>query len=172
MTDEWAEGGLWKSTADSVTFGDKSQIHHIFKQPTIAVFHTRFFWMVLPKTLSKKLKKIIGAKSWGPFAFVDCARRAELPDLTFVLAGRKFLLTPYDYIVEQNESGRISCLSSFWAGFENDGVIFLGSAFLKAWATVWDWEHGTIECECLDLRDCANQSNLATREVTKAVHII
>ncbi|KAH6721001.1 aspartic peptidase domain-containing protein [Leptodontidium sp. MPI-SDFR-AT-0119] len=147
QTNEWVEKANWKVAADSISFGDESTeqyIHHTFQGPTVAVFHTVFSWVVFPHKLAKQLNKVLGAKHWGPYAFFDCAKRPELPDLTIVLAGQKFLMTSYDYAIEQNESGRVSCMSAFLQGVEQDGIIYLGSAFLKTWVTTWDWEHRTM----------------------------
>ncbi|KAH7379732.1 aspartic peptidase domain-containing protein [Cadophora sp. MPI-SDFR-AT-0126] len=144
---EWVEQPNWKVAADSITLGDpsvKPYVHHSFGNRTIAVFHTVISWIVLPHKLAKQLNRALGAKHWGPYAFVDCARRPDFPDLTIVLAGQEFVLTPYDYIIEQDESGRVSCMSAFLEDVDEEGTIFLGSAFLKTWITVWDWEHRTI----------------------------
>jgi saccharopepsin len=148
LTHEDAGDPYWKVTAESLSLGD---FHHIFKTPTIAVLETTYFWISLPYTLANKLNELLGVdEEWFPFSFVDCKKRPNFPDLTFVLAGQEFIMTPYDYIVEQNEGGRISCLSSFFPVREDeDPVIFLGSAFLKTWVTVWDWEQRTVGCECL-----------------------
>lgn len=89
LADEWAEDGHCKSTAKSMTLGDrdKSHIHHVFTHQTIADFHTTFFWMALSENLSKMVNKAIGAKYWDVFAFVNCDKRPSMPDLTLVLAG-------------------------------------------------------------------------------------
>jgi hypothetical protein len=64
------------------------------------------------------------SENWSPLSFVDCSKRASWPDVTIVLAGEPFVLTPYDYTVEQEEHGKVHCMSAFYPGFEGDeGVI-------------------------------------------------
>ena len=91
------------------------------------------------------------AEEWGSFAWVNCSRRAEFPDLTIVLAEENFVLSPYDYLLESeydNEPGKLYCQSTFMPlPREFNGVIMLGSAFLKAFVTVWDFEGRSVSCE-------------------------
>jgi len=139
----------WNVAADELILGDGSAIRYQFENSTIAVLQTTFFWMSLPTSLSKRLNKFLESKNWGPFPFVDCKKRPHWPDITIVLGGEKLVLTPYDYIIEQNEGGRISCLSAFFPSYDDEApIIYLGSAFLKTFVTVWDWDHHTVGCKC------------------------
>ncbi len=161
LNNEWVEKTNWKVKADSLILGTD---HFTFQDSTVAVFHTVVSWIVLPSKLAKRLNRSLGAKHFGSFAFVDCAQRPRFPDLTIILAGQRFVLTPYDYIIEQNESGRISCMSAFLQDVEEDGVIFLGSAFLKTWVTVWDWQHRTIGCKRFILKLYILESHLLSSQ--------
>ncbi len=149
-TAPYAGAGQWKVTAQSLTLGDGSQIHVDFKNPTIAVFDTTYPWIALSVSLATRLNAFLESEDWGPFSFVDCTKRPRWPDVAIVLAGQRFVLTPYDYVIEQEEHGRIYCMSAFFPGVEDDaGVVLLGSAFLKAWVTVWDLENRTVGCKCV-----------------------
>ncbi|CZR60051.1 uncharacterized protein PAC_09946 [Phialocephala subalpina] len=148
LTIDHADTETWKTLVQSLTLGDGSSIHHEFDQPTLAIFQTTLPFIGLPLSLSNHLNALIESEHWGSFSFVDCAKRPTLPNVTIVLAGRSFILTPYDYTIEQDESGRISCMSAFFpTTLDGTGVIELGSAFIKPWITVWDWERRNIKCE-------------------------
>lgn len=147
----WIKGDKWKVEAQSLSLGDGSVIDLQFKNSTVAVIDTEYPFIIIPASVAHEINKILDAEFWCPFAWVDCKKRSEMPDITIVLAGQKFVLTAYDYTFEQidsDESGKLYCMSAFGIGYEEDeGLIFLGTSFLKAWVSVWNLDEMTIGCE-------------------------
>lgn len=145
----WEEN--WKVHVEEFMLGNGSQIRHDFVFPTVAVLDTAFPWIALPHVLAESLNEFMGAETWGPFAWLDCSQRSEFPNVTIVLEGHKFVLSPYDYIFEQEyyeEPGKLYCESAFLPAFwEDSDVILLGHTFLRAFVTVFDLEGGTVSCK-------------------------
>ena len=141
----------WKVHASSLTLGNGSDIKHDFDSPTIAALDTAYPWIAIPRDLAQSLNGIMDAEIWGPFAWVECSRRSQFENVTIVLEGQEFMLSPFDYILEQeyeDEPGRLYCQSAFVPAFwEGSGMVLLGSAFLRAFVTVWDLEGRTVSCK-------------------------
>ena len=141
----------WKVFAESLTFENGSGISLDFKSPTIAELDAAYPWIVLPQSLGESLNDFMEAEYWGPMAWVNCSKRSTFPHVTIVLAGQKFVLSPFDYIIEQEfreEPGRLYCQSAFVGAFGDDfGVIQLGHAFLRAFITIWDLGGKTVSCK-------------------------
>lgn len=141
----------WKVLAESLTFGKGDGIAFDFISPTVASLDTAYPWIALPGSLAMSMNEYMEAETWGPFAWVDCSKRSTFPDVSIVLAGKEFVLSPFDYIFEQeyrDEPGKLYCHSAFVAAFEDDyGVIQLGHSFLRAFVTIWDFEGGTVSCK-------------------------
>ncbi|KAF8859767.1 acid protease [Acephala macrosclerotiorum] len=139
-----AQGDRWKVQIDSFSFGDHPDIHKEYTKPTVAVVEVFRPFIGLPNTMREAINQVLGADTWGPMAWLNCSMRDELPDVTIVLAGEEFVLTAYDYSLEQwdDESmeGRIYCMNAFLPVLEEDQVVLLGSAFLRPLITVWDLE--------------------------------
>lgn len=144
----YLSGDKWKFNATSVQIGSSVEDRFIFPSPTIAMLDVSFSWMMLPYSLAKTLNNFLEADTWGPFGWVDCAHRETWPNITFVLAGEEFELTPWDYTLEQetsDEPNALYCMSAFVGLLEDDdGLILLGSSFLKAWVSVWDLNGGGV----------------------------
>jgi len=145
-------GDKWKSDISSISLGDGSSIHMVFKPSSIAIFDSTYPWIVVPYEFSGSLNSFMDASTWGPFAWINCSKRAEWPNVTIEMAGSSFVLTPYDYTMEQvypEEPKTLYCMSAFLGVLEGDqGLALMGSAFLKAWVSVWDLEGRRISCEC------------------------
>ncbi|RYP93466.1 hypothetical protein DL770_000350 [Monosporascus sp. CRB-9-2] len=100
--------------------------------------------IALPSDLAKLLNKEIGAKKSDNGQYtVECSVRDELPDVTFILSGYDFAISPYDYILEVQSS----CISTFM------GIDFLapvgplailGDTFLRKWYSIYDLGRGTV----------------------------
>ncbi|CZR58469.1 uncharacterized protein PAC_08361 [Phialocephala subalpina] len=139
----------WKFQIDSFSFGDYSNIHKEYTKPTVAVVEVFQPFISVPNTLFEAINEVLGADTWGSMAWFNCSIRDKLPDVTIVLAGEEFVLTAYDYSLEQwdddNLKGRMYCMSAFLPVLEEDQeMVLLGSAFMKPLITVWDLEERTM----------------------------
>lgn len=96
----------WEVDLDSISFGDATAE----LENTGVILDTGTSLIALPTTLAELLNKEMGAKKGynGQYT-VDCAKRDELPDMSFKLSGYDFSITPYDYILEVQGS----CISTF-----------------------------------------------------------
>jgi saccharopepsin len=80
---------------------------------------------------------------------VACEDRKNLPDISIYLSGENFTLSPWDYTLEwpvRDHNGR-RCASAFQPLDAKDSEIVLGSAFLKAFYSVFDLDNGSISCK-------------------------
>lgn len=149
-----AQGDRWKFQIDSFSFGDYPNIHKEYTKPTVAVVEVFQPFIGLPNTMWEAINEVLGADTWGSMAWFNCSMRDELPDVTIVLAGETFVLTAYDYSLEQwdDESmeGMMYCMNAFLPVLEEEQeVVLLGSAFLRPLITVWHLEERTMNCKWL-----------------------
>ncbi|KAJ5135175.1 uncharacterized protein N7515_004453 [Penicillium bovifimosum] len=124
----------WEVELDSIALGDNvAELEN-----TGVILDTGTSLIALPSTMAELLNKEIGAtKGFTGQYSVDCAKRDSLPELTFTLAGHKFAIGPYDYILEVQGS----CISSFMGMDFPEPVgplAILGDAFLRRWYSVYD----------------------------------
>lgn len=74
-------------------------------------------------------------------AIVDCARIPELPDVTFTIAGKEFVLTGKDYVLKVKSQFGDQCISGFM-GMDIPKPMgplwILGDIFMGAFHTVFD----------------------------------
>jgi saccharopepsin len=130
----------WEVDLDSISFGDSTAE----LENTGVILDTGTSLIALPTTLAELLNKEMGAKKGynGQYT-VDCAKRDELPDMSFKLSGYDFAITPYDYILEVQGS----CISTFMGMDFPEPVgplAILGDAFLRKWYSVYDLGKGTV----------------------------
>ncbi|RAL64682.1 hypothetical protein DID88_001714 [Monilinia fructigena] len=130
----------WEVDLDAISFGDaKAELDN-----TGVILDTGTSLIALPTALAELLNKEIGAKkSWNGQYTVDCAKRDSLPDLTFTLSGHEFPITPYDYILEIQES----CISTIMGMDFPEPVgplAILGDAFLRKYYSVYDLGKNTV----------------------------
>lgn len=130
----------WEVDLDSISFGDSTAE----LENTGVILDTGTSLIALPTTLAELLNKEMGAtKGYNGQYTVDCAKRDELPDMTFTLSGFDFSITPYDYILEVQGS----CISTFMGMDFPEPVgplAILGDAFLRKWYSVYDLGKGTV----------------------------
>ncbi|CAI0645175.1 Vacuolar protease A [Colletotrichum fructicola] len=124
----------WEVDLDAITLGDETAD----LEGHGAILDTGTSLNVLPSALAELLNKEIGAKKGfnGQYS-VECDKRAELPDITFTLAGYNFSISAYDYILEVSGS----CISTFQGMDFPEPVgplVILGDAFLRRWYSVYD----------------------------------
>ncbi|KAL8971119.1 MAG: hypothetical protein Q9197_003441 [Variospora fuerteventurae] len=130
----------WEVDLDSVSYGDESAE----LEDTGVILDTGTSLIALPTTLAELLNSEIGAKKGfnGQYS-IDCAKRAELKDVSFTLTGHKFTITPYDYILDIQGS----CISSFF-GMDVPApagpLVILGDSFLRKWYSVYDLGNSSI----------------------------
>jgi saccharopepsin len=128
----------WEVDLDSIKFGDGS----VELENTGAILDTGTSLIALPTDLAELINKEIGAKKGynGQYT-IECEKRDTLPDMSFILSGKEFTITPYDYILEVQGS----CISSFFGmDFPGDPLIILGDAFLRRWYSVYDLGGGRV----------------------------
>ena len=147
-TGRYALTGRWQAEAEYLTLGSEPGIRISLAGYT-ASFSTGSAFMLLPDRL------VVGI--WRDLQFeeimylppsVPCEQRGVMPDLTFNLAGQNFTLTPYDYTFEwpikQSTTRCVSAIMPF--GIEQYDEIVLGSAFLRAFYSVFDLDTFTLGC--------------------------
>ncbi|XBH65442.1 hypothetical protein VPH35_119034 [Triticum aestivum] len=73
---------------------------------------------------------------------VDCKRLASMPDVAFSIGGKKFALTPEQYILKIGEGDATKCISGFVAMDippPRGPIWILGDIFMGAYHTVFDY---------------------------------
>ncbi|XBH81193.1 hypothetical protein VPH35_106797 [Triticum aestivum] len=73
---------------------------------------------------------------------VDCKRLASMPDVAFSIGGKKFALTPEQYILKIGEGDATKCISGFVAMDippPRGPIWILGDIFMGAYHTIFDY---------------------------------
>jgi len=130
----------WEVELEAISFGeDTAQL-----ESTGAVIDTGSSLIILPSSIAELLNSEIGAeKGWNGQYTVDCAKRSDLPDLTFTLTGHNFTISAFDYVLEVQGS----CISALMPMDFPEPVgplAILGDAFLRKWYSVYDLGSNTI----------------------------
>ena len=71
---------------------------------------------------------------------IECNARKYLPDVTFNIAGQNFSIGPENYILDSKGS----CISAFFGNDHFPPFAVLGTAFLRKWYGVFDFNTITI----------------------------
>jgi len=99
--------------------------------------------IVGPSEKVNALNKKLGANVVnGEGIFPDCSVISKLPDITFVINGASFTLTPQDYVLQVTSEGETECLSGFDGMDLPPGIgpqYILGDVFIAAYTAVFDY---------------------------------
>lgn len=124
----------WEVDLDSIAYGDEvAELEN-----TGVILDTGTSLNILPSSLAELLNKEMGAtRGYNGQYTIDCAKKGDLPDITFDLAGNKFVMGPDDYILELQGS----CISTF-QGMDFPAPVgplaILGDAFLRRYYSIYD----------------------------------
>jgi len=130
----------WEVDFDAISYGDDTAD----LENTGVILDTGTSLIALPSQLAEMLNAQIGAKKGytGQYT-VDCAKRDQMKDVTFNLAGYNFTLGPYDYVLEAGSS----CISSFFPMDMPEPVgplAILGDSFLRRYYSIYDLGASTV----------------------------
>jgi saccharopepsin len=151
-TNEWYLTGRWQTETTQILIAT----FEFSLENLIASFHTSTSFIHLPNSIVNPLLVNLGFRiyEWMMPPYIMCDQREFMPDIHFELSGVLLTLSPYDYTIEwplqdgQNVPFCISALTNFGAEHDTDKEIILGSAFLRAFHSVFDLENRRIGCKC------------------------
>jgi cathepsin D len=128
----------WQFKVDSLTVGDKSMATEFQ-----AVADTGTSLLTGPKKAIDQVNKALGAHKIpivGEYV-VSCSKLSSMPNVTFKLNGKDFVLTPQDYVVQMKNMGVTMCISGFM-GLDvappAGPLWILGDVFIGPYYTVFD----------------------------------
>eukprot|EP01028_Stygiella_incarcerata_P001027 TRINITY_DN1162_c0_g9_i1.p1 TRINITY_DN1162_c0_g9~~TRINITY_DN1162_c0_g9_i1.p1 ORF type:complete len:390 (+),score=86.17 TRINITY_DN1162_c0_g9_i1:91-1170(+) len=76
-----------------------------------------------------------------------CAGLDQLPDVTFKINGKDYVLTPKDYVLKVTELGMTECMAGFMAmdmPAQIGPLFILGDVFISTYATVFDVDNRQV----------------------------
>lgn len=123
----------WQFEVDSIDIGTTN-----YGAKVQAIADSGTSLLAGPKDIVTKIQTAIGAKPFlnGEYT-VDCSKLATMPDIDITLAGKKFTLTPNDYVLKVETE----CLSGFM-GLDLPPQLgpqwILGDVFMGKFYTVFD----------------------------------
>ena len=143
--------GRWQAEATYVAIGSMPGISIDLKGLT-ASFSTSTAYILLPDSIAYDILHDLDFDTDINFLppSVTCEQRAMLPEIVFNLAGYNFSLTPYDYTfewpIEDYGSRCVSAIMPIGLPTQDTTEIMLGSAFLRAFYSVFDLDGPTVGC--------------------------
>jgi cathepsin D len=130
----------WIINMDDVIFNGTSYK----KGKCTAIIDTGTSVIAGPRKIIDEMTKEFGS---GKEKQVDCTKLNELPDLTFVFGGDKYVLKPADYILQVAEGSKEVCIVGL-IGLdfpEKFGETFIvGDSFIKTYYTHFDVENSQV----------------------------
>lgn len=98
-----------------------------------------------PKREIKKIQEAIGATpTVGGEYTVNCNKIPSMPDITFHIAGKEFVLTPEQYVLQITQDGETKCLSGFMGIDLPDPLWILGDVFIGPYYTLFDFDSNHV----------------------------
>ena len=152
-----AEHG-WAVSANAIVVHTREKMRLTLPIETAAVFKNQDAIIILPDEAADKVAKSVGAKEVKElYRAVNCTARSRMPDLTLVLGDEALTITPWEYVMELQTGddgpfvpGLCSLAVhplSWYSRYIPPKTIVLGSAFLRGFEWIGDWENSRIGCK-------------------------
>lgn len=75
----------------------------------------------------------------------DCSNIDSNPNVSFVIGGKQYLLTPRDYVIKITSQGQTQCFPGFQTmDMGTNGFVILGDVFISTYYTVFDYEGSRV----------------------------
>ena len=139
--------GYWEIKLDGMeTFDEKLDI-----SSTSAAIDTGSSLIVMNENdaliINDKIKAKKGAMG-GQYT-VECSSISDMPDISFVFSGKKYLLAPQDYILKMKSpfGGKEQCISGFMGmkfPERMKNLMIVGDVFLRAFVSIYDLDSDRV----------------------------
>ncbi|CAD7699731.1 unnamed protein product [Ostreobium quekettii] len=97
----------------------------------------------LVESLCDDLADVEAKQSVG-VATIDCSLVPQMPDIAFVLGGKRFTLSSEQYVLKVTQFGQTECISGFQGLDLPQPMWILGDVFIGAYHTVFDYGNARV----------------------------